>query len=172
MTPELDADAERLSASAVAAALRSAFVFPKTKSVEESFGKAVVQVLQEQLDFGALEAHIRSNQDVVDIKQRANVLHVLTRVQALEPWKLNLHRMDGFIFYFRGLDVLAVRLSSNNSGRCAFIDMEVYHNMLVALASTFHSKLAITLQEAFQAAFVFALTTGAMTTAFSLVSRL
>jgi hypothetical protein len=126
-------------------ALCASFVFPRTDALRESFSKAIVKVEQQTLDLNALELLVTNDPGLTAIGGRKDVLAVLSAVKPLTG-ELNLERMDGLIFYRGGLDILALRLTNNDCGRCAYVEINDYRRKLVALATSAKSVLATPLQ--------------------------
>ena len=127
-------------------ALCESFFFPKTDTVRESFDKAVVQLDQlRSFDPGWLNHYLTTHQELSAYGGRSDVMTVLSAMQPLIN-ELNLDLMDGLIVYRGGLIMLAVRLTGNNSGRCAYVDIDNYRRRLETLASAKSAARTLFLQ--------------------------
>ena len=127
-------------------ALCESFFFPKTDTVWESFDKAVVKLDQPRLfDLDWLNHYLTTYQELTAFGGRSDVMTVLSAMQPLIN-ELNLDRMDGLIVYRRGLIMLAVRLTGNSGGRCAYVDIDSYRRRLETLASAKSAARTLFLQ--------------------------
>ena len=116
-------------------ALCSSFVFPKTAGLADDFAKSAVLLEQVTLDLAKIQKDVEDNVELTAIRGRQDVLALLTAIEPVID-ELNLGRVDGLIVYRGGLNVLAVRFTANDTGRCAFLEVNDYRRKLVALASS------------------------------------
>lgn len=112
----------------------SSFVFPRSDFVADCFQKAVLKVEQDTLNLEALADLVRTSMELTAIRGREDLW---TAVEAMKLVKdeLNLGLMDGIVVYRGGLNVLAVKLSGNDCGRVACMEINDYHRRLQSLVT-------------------------------------
>jgi len=111
--------------------LASCFVFPRTASLEQNNPFTSYDV--EKLDLATIRGKVETDAHMVAANIRNDVLLILDAINEIKE-DLLLDRMDAIVIYRGGLDVLCINVTSNKSGRSAYIEINDYKRRLMQLA--------------------------------------
>ena len=107
--------------------LASAFVFPRTTSVADD--GAAIEIEQPALDLDELVHHANAHPEAVALNAQRDLKLILEVCKLLKD-ELPLDKFDYIIFWRGGLSVLKVRLTANERGRSAYVEINDYRRRI------------------------------------------
>lgn len=126
--------AQAVASSYANDALYTSFVFPRTVNMQKAFKHAIFVLEQEALNFDVVEAEVERSTELTAVSGRRDLQALLAATKPLVD-ELNLRWMDGLIVYRGGIDLFALRLTKNDTGCCAYVEINDYRRKLLAAAS-------------------------------------